>query len=91
MTLLAQASELPLDAILKFGGASGYTVLLGVLWLLLTGKLVTKRELNKSEAAAERWEQMALRSLHSAEGARENTAKAVSAVETLAATNRSGT
>lgn len=67
--MLSQLSDpLTLETMVKLvpiGGTTGLLVTL--IWMLLSGKLITKREFDKLQAAHDRWQEVALRSVKSSE------------------------
>lgn len=67
--MLAQITDpVTLETLVRLIPATGVTgVMACLIWMLLTGKLITKREHDKLQAAHDKWQDIALRSVRNNE------------------------
>jgi molybdopterin-guanine dinucleotide biosynthesis protein len=87
VTLLSQTDPLTLNALLTHVGTLGSTgiVVIG-FWLLYTGKLVTRRELDKVEAEKQEWKNTAITAYKNNSALQTLTDRTVTSLEKLAET-----
>lgn len=82
--LISQAEGFPTDLLTKVSSLGGTAILAIIFYLMYTGKLVTRRELDKVQKEKDEWQQVALASLQNNKRVQATAERAVGAIEKAA-------